>query len=37
VKTLDYDGAKQAYTRARALGSKAAGKRLALLEDKLGG
>jgi tetratricopeptide (TPR) repeat protein len=37
VKTLDYDGAKQAYTRARALGSKAAGKRLALIEDKLGG
>jgi tetratricopeptide (TPR) repeat protein len=36
VKILDYDGAKQAYTRARTLGNAAARKRLALLEDKLG-
>ncbi len=37
VKILDYDGAKQAYTRARELGNASARKRLALLEDKLGG
>jgi Tfp pilus assembly protein PilF len=36
VKILDYDGAKQAYERARTLGNAAARKRLALLEDKLG-
>jgi tetratricopeptide (TPR) repeat protein len=37
VKTLDYDAAKHEYTRARTLGSPAAAKRIALLEDKLGG